>query len=531
MTPSLRSTIDMLEQTAEPKPVGLPPFLPPRRPSSLPNFAKSRASATPSTKDRVSTVDDPPAFLPPRRPTPTHRSRTLASKRSVDDGKTIANACEGDASRPQSYQSFSSGDTAVFIDMSLQRASSTGSTHSSKHPPKTGATWPSRTSSLEPIRDGEQLEVSLIAPTPRWPYARPPVLRQSSLRVESRLSEEDLKAPVVPPSALGLSYSDPQLGGGRPYSHPACVPDGRGYVDTHTSANHSQEISRFETDMTRQLQVLQPCRSLTASSGKAISLNRSPTPSPSPGARPRPRPSLARLSSLDNLMTYREEKAEWKRASSVLQQSVDPTPDQQGLEQSDPVKDLDHTPPMTVDLEKSGVPAMGPDLPVEPRDGSGLQKSRSGFRHLVAEIGFCFTIAMTQFMAEYLISGFAIELPKLLSNIQIGSGSMGIFWPASLLSLVLSATLLVFARLSDIHGGYPIFVAGLAWLAIWTLVPGFCSSMIMLDVSRAMQGLAIAAFTPSTFAMVGSIVRKTMDKKPFPDIHTPLRSSKGLLRP
>ena len=142
-----------------------------------------------------------------------------------------------------------------------------------------------------------------------------------------------------------------------------------------------------------------------------------------------------------------------------------------------------------------------------PRETEPLSHThRSKFRHLAAEVGFCFTIAMTQFLAEYLISGFAIELPKLLNNrLEVGPGSMGLFWPATLLSLILSATLLFWARLSDMYSGYFIFMFGVAWLTIWTLLPGFCRSMVWLDVSRAMQGLALAAFMPSTFSMVGSI--------------------------
>ncbi|TKA33607.1 hypothetical protein B0A50_00443 [Salinomyces thailandicus] len=113
---------------------------------------------------------------------------------------------------------------------------------------------------------------------------------------------------------------------------------------------------------------------------------------------------------------------------------------------------------------------------------------------------------MTQFLAEYLISGFALELPRLFSNkVSVGPTSLGTFWPASLLTLVLSATLLIFARVSDLYGGYPSFMFGAAWLTIWTIIPAFCTSEIMIDVSRAMEGLALAAFMPSTFAMVATV--------------------------
>lgn len=130
----------------------------------------------------------------------------------------------------------------------------------------------------------------------------------------------------------------------------------------------------------------------------------------------------------------------------------------------------------------------------------------SKFRHFAAEVGFCFTIAMTQLLAEYLISGFAVVLPNFFNeNSSDGAGMTGLFWPAALLTLILSAFLLIFARVSDMYGGYGPFMFGLIWLAIWTLIPGFISSSLLLNISRAMQGLAIAAYTPSTFSMIGSI--------------------------
>ena len=80
------------------------------------------------------------------------------------------------------------------------------------------------------------------------------------------------------------------------------------------------------------------------------------------------------------------------------------------------------------------------------------------------------------------------------------------FWPASILSLILCSTILTFARVSDMYGGYPVFMVAVFWLFLWTLIAGFSSqSLILLNVCRAMQGLAIAAYTPSTFALFGAI--------------------------
>ncbi|KAH0194278.1 MFS general substrate transporter, partial [Aureobasidium melanogenum] len=125
------------------------------------------------------------------------------------------------------------------------------------------------------------------------------------------------------------------------------------------------------------------------------------------------------------------------------------------------------------------------------------------FRSTAAEVAFCFSMGLTQLLAEYMISGFAVVLPELLSRFTDDVTSD--FWPATVLSLVLCSTLCFTARLSDMYGGYPIFMIAVLWLCIWSVIAGFSSSLIVVDICRAMQGLAIAAYTPSSFALFGAI--------------------------
>lgn len=215
-------------------------------------------------------------------------------------------------------------------------------------------------------------------------------------------------------------------------------------------------------------------------------------------------PSLTfrRLSSLDQLITYREDRESWKRESYASAQQL-PLPTVATWEPKTPAPSTTVSETACSHLDTEKTPDTGvtecqcaPDVPVR----------SSKFRHVAAEVGFCFSIAMTQLLAEYLISGFAVVLPNFFDeNASTGAGMTGMFWPAALLTLILSSFLLIFARISDMYGGYGPFMFGLIWLAIWTLIPGFVSSSLMLNISRAMQGLSIAAYTPSTFSMVGSI--------------------------
>jgi MFS family permease len=57
------------------------------------------------------------------------------------------------------------------------------------------------------------------------------------------------------------------------------------------------------------------------------------------------------------------------------------------------------------------------------------------------------------------------------------------------------------------HGGYPVYVAGMVWLTVWSLIAGFSTNEIMLNFSRALQGLGPAAFLPSSVMILGSIYR------------------------
>lgn len=80
-------------------------------------------------------------------------------------------------------------------------------------------------------------------------------------------------------------------------------------------------------------------------------------------------------------------------------------------------------------------------------------------------------------------------------------------WPASAFSLTIAAFLLVFGRFADMYGGYPLYLTGIIWLSMWSLIAGFSKNAITLDFCRALQGLGPAAFLPSSMMLLGSIYR------------------------
>ncbi|KAI8685286.1 MFS domain-containing protein [Fusarium keratoplasticum] len=122
-----------------------------------------------------------------------------------------------------------------------------------------------------------------------------------------------------------------------------------------------------------------------------------------------------------------------------------------------------------------------------------------------SEIIFVFSISMSQFLTEYFVSGFTVILPTLIRELDIPQAAS--VWPATAFSLVIASTLLVFGRLGDMWGGYPVFMWGLAWLLTWSIIAGFSINPLMLDFCRALQGLGAAAFLPTGVMLMGSLYR------------------------
>ncbi|KAK6425729.1 hypothetical protein LTR95_016230, partial [Oleoguttula sp. CCFEE 5521] len=121
------------------------------------------------------------------------------------------------------------------------------------------------------------------------------------------------------------------------------------------------------------------------------------------------------------------------------------------------------------------------------------------------EIIFVFSISMSQLLTDFFVSGFTVILPTLIRDLDIPQAAS--VWPATAFSLVIASTLLVFGRLGDMYGGSPIFIGGLAWLLLWSVVAGFSVNPIMLNICRALQGFGPAAALPTGVMLMGSIYR------------------------
>jgi MFS family permease len=127
------------------------------------------------------------------------------------------------------------------------------------------------------------------------------------------------------------------------------------------------------------------------------------------------------------------------------------------------------------------------------------------FKSTTKEILFVFSITMSQIITEFFVSGFTVILPTLIKDLDIPTASS--VWPATAFSLVIASTLLFFGRLGDMYGGYPVFIFGLAWLFVWSIIAGFSTTPLMLDFCRALQGIGAAAYLPTGVMLLGSVYR------------------------
>ena len=112
---------------------------------------------------------------------------------------------------------------------------------------------------------------------------------------------------------------------------------------------------------------------------------------------------------------------------------------------------------------------------------------------------------MSQLMAEYFASGFNVLLPSAIEKFHIPSSAA--VWPNASFALVASAFLLPCGRLADMFGGYTVYMFGLIWFTLWSVIAGFSQNELMLDFTRAIQGIGPAAFLPSGVMLMGSNYR------------------------
>ncbi|ADV20469.1 efflux protein [Cryptococcus gattii Ru294] len=93
-----------------------------------------------------------------------------------------------------------------------------------------------------------------------------------------------------------------------------------------------------------------------------------------------------------------------------------------------------------------------------------------------------------------------IALPTIQTD--LGMSESNLQWITSAYTLTNGCFLLLSGRLADIHGRKKVYLAGVTWYAIWTLIGGFMKNGAALVVTRALAGSGASMSTPSAVGII-----------------------------
>lgn len=62
--------------------------------------------------------------------------------------------------------------------------------------------------------------------------------------------------------------------------------------------------------------------------------------------------------------------------------------------------------------------------------------------------------------------------------------------------------MLIGGRLGDLFGHRRIFILGLTWFSIWSVVNGFARTPVIMSISRALQGMGAGFTIPCALAIL-----------------------------
>lgn len=153
------------------------------------------------------------------------------------------------------------------------------------------------------------------------------------------------------------------------------------------------------------------------------------------------------------------------------------------------------------DLEKQDTKPdnQSPHLPVHLTQ-SNVERPKN----LLHETVFVFILCMAQFMTQATLAQ-SIAPSRIIGRSFGSTNPAQLSWFPAAYSLTVGTFILIAGRLGDLFGHKKLFLGGLAWLGLWSLLAGFSvySTNVFFDCCRAFQGMGCAFTLPNAIAILG----------------------------
>ncbi|KZW00974.1 major facilitator superfamily MFS-1, partial [Exidia glandulosa HHB12029] len=120
-----------------------------------------------------------------------------------------------------------------------------------------------------------------------------------------------------------------------------------------------------------------------------------------------------------------------------------------------------------------------------------------------------------------------IALPTIQKDLHISEAD--IQWPVSIYGLTNGCFLLIGGSAADILGRRTVYIAGTAWLSLWSLVIGFVRTEWLLTVCMGLLGLGYALNTPAGVGILASEFDGIAKQRAFGVLVSDVESSGGVL--
>ncbi|KAG0336765.1 hypothetical protein BG005_004249, partial [Podila minutissima] len=109
-------------------------------------------------------------------------------------------------------------------------------------------------------------------------------------------------------------------------------------------------------------------------------------------------------------------------------------------------------------------------------------------------------VSMAQALDIINVASVTIVLPDVMQD--VGYKIDQLQWVSSAYALAYAAFLLLGGRLGDLFGHRNIFILGVTWFSIWSVVNGAAKTAVMLSIGRALQGMGAGFTVPSALAIL-----------------------------